>query len=194
MRIGKCVRVTSETDITLTIDLDGQGEARLDTPIGFLQHMLQLFCCHSGFDIEVSATGDSEVDYHHLTEDIGICLGKAFSEAIGTKAGSTRYGQALLPMDESLVLIAVDLSGRPYLHFEAEMPTAKVGVFDSELVEEFWRGFVNEAGLTLHIILIHGRNTHHVIEAIFKGVARALCQAVGTRRNSATVPSSKGVL
>lgn len=188
-------RKTAETDITLTLSLDGAGQSAVDTGIGFLDHMLTLFAKHARFDLELTCKGDVQVDDHHSTEDIGICLGRAFAAALGNKQGVTRYGHALLPMDETLVLVAVDLSGRNTLRCGLDIPTEKVGSFDTELVEEFLLAFVRNAGITLHLRQLDGTNSHHIIEAAFKGLGRALRMAVAVDPTQADeIPSTKGVL
>ena len=195
MRKSEIVRKTAETDIELSLCLDGRGKSKIDTGCGFLDHMLTLFASHSRFDLCVKCVGDMNVDAHHTTEDIGICLGKAFAEALGDKKGIKRYGSIILPMDEALILSAVDLSGRAYLGFTLDIPTAKVGDFDTELVEEFWLAFVREAKCSLHIKKIDGKNTHHIIEGAFKATARALSEAAMIdERFADEVPSTKGVL
>lgn len=195
MRKSEIVRKTAETDIELSLCLDGRGKSKIDTGCGFLDHMLTLFASHSRFDLCVKCVGDMNVDAHHTTEDIGICLGKAFAEALGDKKGIKRYGSMILPMDEALILSAVDLSGRAYLGFTLDIPTAKVGDFDTELVEEFWLAFVREAKCSLHIKKIDGKNTHHIIEGAFKATARSLSEAAMIdERFADEVPSTKGVL
>lgn len=195
MRTGSIKRNTAETQIELSICLDGRGEADIDIPCGFLTHMLTLFARHGGFDLRVKATGDTFVDDHHLCEDIGICLGKAFKEALGDMKGITRYGFMLLPMDEALIESAVDISGRPYLSYKLNIPTEKVGSFDTELTEEFFISFVRNADITLHLISREGKNSHHVIEGAFKSVARSLRAAVSDDlRFKDEIPSTKGVL
>jgi imidazoleglycerol-phosphate dehydratase len=195
MRTYKMTRKTAETDINLNLDLDGNGKSEIDTGCGFLDHMLTLFASHGRFDLSVKCIGDTQVDYHHTVEDIGICLGKAFSEALGDKRGIERYGSMILPMDESLILAAVDFSGRDYLGFAVEIPTVKVGDFDTELVEEFWFAFVRNANCTLHIKKLAGKNSHHIIEGVFKAVARAMKQAIKIDADRADeIPSTKGVL
>ncbi len=203
MRYAEIDRETRETKIKLSLDLDG-GDFDIDTGCGFLNHMLELFAVHSGFSLKVKCVGDTDVDFHHTTEDIGIALGQAFDKAIGDKKGIARYADILLPMDEALVMCAVDISGRGYLNFDVEMPAAKVtdesneveakkvGLFDSELVEEFMAAFVREAKVTLHFKKAYGKNTHHIIEAVFKAFARTLKKAVEIVGDK--VPSSKGVL
>lgn len=195
MRESFIQRKTAETDITLRLELDGTGAGTIDTGVGFLDHMLTLFARHGGFDLDVQCDGDTDVDDHHSVEDIGICLGKAFSQALGDKKGITRYGSFLLPMDEALVLVAVDISGRDTLRYGLDIPTQKVGTFDTELVQEFLLAFVRSAGLTLHIRQLDGVNSHHIIEAAFKGLGRALAQAVAMDPKRADqIPSTKGVL
>lgn len=195
MRTGEVLRKTAETDISVKIDLDGQGRSKIDTGCGFLNHMLTLFSRHGGFDLEVTCAGDTDVDYHHTTEDIGICLGTAFKQALGDMRGIKRYGNMLLPMDEALVLSAVDISARAHLGYDVALSAQKCGDFDTELVKEFWLGFVRKAEITLHIRLIAGENAHHIIEGGFKSVARALRQAVSMdERFSDEIPSTKGVL
>ncbi len=195
MRKGVIERRTGETDICLVLELDGSGAAKIDTGCGFLDHMLTLFAAHSGFNLEVSCKGDVNVDYHHTAEDIGICLGQAFFAAIGDKSGIARYGDKILPMDEALILTAVDISGRGTLQYDAEIPSEKIGDFDSELVEEFWLAFVREARVTLHIKKLAGKNSHHIAEGIFKSAARSLSAAVEIdERKAGRIPSTKGVL
>ena len=195
MRTSEIKRATAETDISLTLNLDGTGCSEIETGCGFLDHMLTLFAKHGRFDLSISCQGDTYVDDHHTVEDIGISLGKAFKEALGDKKGITRYGSTVLPMDESLILSAVDLSGRGYLGYSLEIPTEKVGTFDTELVEEFWLGFIRNAECTLHIRQLAGTNSHHIIEGTFKSVARSLKAAVAIDAAFADeVPSTKGVL
>ena len=195
MRTADIKRTTAETDISLTLNLDGKGKSKIDTGCGFLDHMLTLFAKHGRFDLSVSCKGDVEVDYHHTTEDIGIALGKAFSYALDNKKGIKRYGDIILPMDEALILSAVDISGRDYLSYDIEMPAEKVGDFDTELVKEFWLGFIRNANITLHILMLDGENSHHIIEGVFKSVARALKEAVSIDTEYADeIPSTKGVL
>ena len=195
MRSAKITRKTAETDILLTLDLDGSGESNIDTGCGFLNHMLTLFAKHGRFDITISCKGDTEVDDHHTVEDIGIVLGTAFSDALGDKKGIVRYGNMILPMDEALILSAVDLSGRSQLEYTLEIPSQKVGTFDTELIEEFWLGFVRNANCTLHIKQLSGTNSHHIIEGAFKSVARSLKQAVSIDNSfKDEIPSTKGVL
>ena len=185
-------RVTKETDITLTLNLDGTGSYKIETGIPFMNHMLTLFAVHGGFDLEILARGDLEVDDHHTVEDMGIVLGQAISKALGERKGITRYGEATLPMDEALAGIYLDLSNRPYLCYKVDYPAQKTGAFDLELVEEFFRAVAFNGGITLHIHKICGKNGHHISEAIFKGFARALRQAV--QITGEALPSSKGVL
>ena len=195
MRTAEIHRVTGETDIRLALDLDGRGNSEIDTGVGFLDHMLTLFAKHGRIDLSVTANGDTYVDDHHTVEDIGIALGQAFARAIGDKKGIRRYGDCILPMDEALIMSAVDISGRPYLGYGLEIPTEKVGTFDTELVEEFWLGFVRNAGVTLHIRQMDGKNSHHIIEGTFKSVARSLREAVSIDEEfAAEIPSTKGLL
>ncbi|MBQ8228607.1 MAG: imidazoleglycerol-phosphate dehydratase HisB [Clostridia bacterium] len=195
MRVSKIDRKTRETDISLRLDLDGTGKCNINTDCGFLNHMLELFAKHSRFDLDVTCKGDTEVDFHHTVEDVGIVLGQAISEALGDKRGITRYGSMILPMDETLVLTAVDISGRAYLNFDAQMPCQKVGEMDTELVEEFFWAFVRNCNVTLHIKLLDGKNTHHIIEGVFKSFARTMKTAVSIDPSlGGEIPSSKGVL
>ena len=194
MRTQTINRKTAETDISLSINLDGNGESRIDTGCGFLDHMLTLFASHGSFNLDVTCKSDINVDYHHTVEDIGIALGTAFAGALGDKRGINRYGNMILPMDESLVLTAVDFSGRSYLGYSLDIPTEKVGDFDTELVEEFWYGFVRNANCTLHIRNLAGLNSHHIIEGAFKSAARSIKQAVSIGENADKIPSTKGVL
>ena len=212
MRYAEIKRATAETNIALRLNLDGRGTGSIDTGCGFLDHMLNLFARHGRFDLSVTCKGDTQVDYHHTVEDIGIALGSAFAQALGDKKGIYRYGSCVLPMDESLILSAVDLSGRDFLgydlpipdekvciteglSYDLAIPTKQVGAFDTELVQEFWLGFVRNAGATLHIRKIAGTNSHHIIEGAFKSVARSLRQAVAIdSRFADAIPSTKGVL
>ena len=195
MRNAEMKRKTGETDIVLSLNLDGTGKSDIQTGCGFLDHMLTLFAKHGRFDLNLTCKGDVEVDYHHSAEDIGICLGNAFRQAIGNGAGIYRYGSMLLPMDEALVLCAVDVSGRACLVYNAQIPTEKVGDFDTELVEEFLSAFVRQAAITLHVRQLDGKNSHHIIEAIFKALARALAGAVSQDADRmGEIPSTKGVL
>jgi imidazoleglycerol-phosphate dehydratase len=194
MRRARIERQTKETEIELTLSLDGQGKHEVDTGIPFFDHMLTHLAVHGLFDLTVKARGDIDVDDHHTVEDVGIALGQALREALGDKVGITRYGSQTMPMDEALALVTVDISGRGLLAFEVEFPQAKVGRFDTELVAEFLRALAHNASLTLHVQILNGRNTHHLIEAIFKGLGRALRQAVEVDARRAGVPSTKGVL
>ena len=195
MRTAQLTRNTAETQISIKLNLDGSGQSDIDTGCGFLDHMLTLFSRHGRFDLNVRCVGDTQVDYHHTVEDIGIALGTAFSQALGDKRGICRYGDTVLPMDEALILTAVDISGRSYLGFDLPIPTQKVGQFDTELVEEFWLGFVRKAECTLHIKELAGSNSHHIIEGTFKSAARSLKKAVLIDPVYADeIPSTKGVL
>ena len=195
MRTSEIIRKTAETDISLTINLDGSGNSTINTNCGFLDHMLTLFAKHGRFDLNVECNGDVDVDFHHTVEDIGIVLGQAFCDALGDKRGIIRYGNMILPMDESLILSAVDISGRCHLEYELDIPTQTVGSFDTELVKEFWYGFVRTAGITLHIRKLAGFNSHHIIEGAFKSVARSLKQAVSIDKDFIDeIPSTKGVI
>ena len=195
MRTANIARKTAETDISLTICLDGKGESDIRTGCGFLDHMLTLFAKHGRFDLTVRCVGDTYVDYHHTVEDIGICLGKAFYEALGDKKGIIRYGSMILPMDETVILSAVDISGRGGFYPILNIPTPKVGDFDTELCQEFWIAFARDAGITLHIQQLAGVNSHHIIEGVFKSVARSLKAAVAIDSAFADeVPSTKGIL
>ena len=193
MRTAEINRKTAETDIMLTLNLDGTGKSTVKTGVGFLDHMLTLFAAHGKFDLTVSCQGDTYVDDHHSAEDIGICLGQAFQQALGDKRGITRYGSFLLPMDEALIQTAVDISGRSYLGFGLEIPTEKIGSFDTELVEEFWLAFVRQCPMSLHIRQLAGKNSHHIVEGCFKSVARSLRIAVKSDGTD-EIPSTKGVL
>ena len=195
MRTATCNRKTAETEIALSLNLDGRGESKIDTGCGFLDHMLILFAAHGGFDLQVTCKGDTQVDDHHTVEDIGIALGKAFDTALGDKRGIRRYGSFLLPMDEALVLTAIDLSGRTMCCCELDLPSQKVGEFDTELAEEFFLGFCRGAQATLHLRQLAGKNTHHILEAAFKGFGRALAMAAAPDpRHPGELPSTKGVL
>ena len=195
MRVSEIKRKTAETDISLTLSLDGTGAAKVNTGCGFLDHMLTLFAKHAHYDLTVSCTGDTYVDYHHTAEDVGICLGKAFLEALGDKKGINRYGDKILPMDEALILSAVDISGRDYLGYALDIPAAKVGDFDTELCEEFWIAFVRESKITLHVRSLAGKNSHHIIEGAFKSIARSLSAATEVNARFADdIPSTKGVI
>jgi imidazoleglycerol-phosphate dehydratase len=193
-RKSRIQRTTKETDIELGIVLDGMGKAIVDSDVPFLDHMLTLFCVHGFFDLTVKGKGDIQVDDHHTVEDIGICLGQAFKAALSDKGGICRYGECCLPMDEALVRVVIDISNRPFLHFNAVIPDGKVGTFDTALVKEFLRAFSQHAGITLHVDLIHGENSHHIAEAIFKGLGRAMQQAVKSDIRILGALSSKGCL
>lgn len=192
-RQSKVVRNTNETKIELTLAIDGEGVFNGSTGIGFFDHMLTLFAKHGSFFLDLKLKGDLEIDGHHTVEDLGLVLGSAFKEALGDKAGIARYGDIILPMDEALVMVALDLGGRPYLNFKVEMPVPLLGNFETELVEEFFRAFVMSCGLNLHIRLLEGKNTHHIIEGVFKGFARSLKKAV-MDTGSGEIPSTKGTL
>ena len=193
-RIASIERKTAETTIRLRIDLDGSGKSSIHTGVGFFDHMLTLFAKHGCFDLEVAAQGDLQVDQHHTVEDVGICLGQTFRQALGDKTGIRRYGHFTLPMEETLITSAVDLSGRYFLVFQSACPSAKIGEFDSELIEDFWQAFAANVLCNLHVVLHHGRNSHHISEAIFKGTARALRMAVESDPRSPGIPSTKGTL
>ena len=195
MRNTEINRNTTETKISLALELDGRGNSEIDTGCGFLDHMLTLFARHGRFDMKLTCKGDTYVDDHHTAEDVGICLGKAFSEALGDKMGICRYGSFAVPMDETLILAAVDFSGRAYLGYDLRAPSEKVGTFDTELVEEFWLGFVRQANCNLHLKQLAGTNSHHIIEGAFKAAARAMRSAVSIDEDFADdIPSTKGVL
>jgi imidazoleglycerol-phosphate dehydratase len=187
-------RQTGETKIDLTLDLDGSGRATIGTGVGFFDHMLTLLTRHSLIDLTVQAQGDLHVDAHHTVEDVGICYGKALAQALGDKAGIRRYGDATVPMDETLVTAAIDLSGRPFCVWKAEVPREMLGAFNAPLAEEFWRAVASSGGLALHVVCHYGRNSHHIVEGIFKATARALRQAVEIDPRMSGVPSTKGVL
>jgi imidazoleglycerol-phosphate dehydratase len=193
-RTAQITRKTAETDIKLGLDLDGSGKAVVASGVGFFDHMLTHIARHGLFDLTVSCKGDPQIDAHHSVEDIGICFGKALAQALGDKVGIRRFGDCTLPMDEALVTAAVDLSGRPFLVWRADVPVETLGTFSSQLAEEFWRAVSSSATLTLHVVLHHGRNTHHVVEAIFKACARALRAAVEQDPRGSGIPSTKGVL
>ncbi|PID75886.1 MAG: imidazoleglycerol-phosphate dehydratase [Deltaproteobacteria bacterium] len=193
MRKSQITRTTSETDISLVFTLDGSGQHQIATGVPFLDHMLTLFAVHGFFDLELQAKGDIEVDDHHTVEDIGICLGQSIAQALGGKQGISRYGSCYLPMDETLVRVVLDLSNRPFLHYAVRVSEQKLGNFDTLLVKEFFRAMAQHAGITLHIDLLHGENGHHIIEAVFKGFARALNEACGRIGIEGTL-SSKGLL
>ena len=195
MRISTIHRRTAETNITLSLNLDGTGVSLIDTGCGFLDHMLTLFSRHSGFDLTVTCEGDTDVDDHHTVEDIGICLGKAFAEALGDKRGIKRYGDRILPMDEALILSAVDISGRGGCFTELSFPTEKIGSFDTQLCDEFFIALAQNGGMTLHIRQIVGRNSHHIMEGVFKSVARSLREAAAIdEQDPDSIPSTKGIL
>jgi imidazoleglycerol-phosphate dehydratase len=195
MRAGSVSRRTAETDVAVTLSVDGAGKAEIATGVGFLDHMLELFARHALFDLSISVTGDLHVDQHHSTEDAGIALGQAFAQALGDKKGIARYAAVHLPMDETLSRVALDISGRPFLVFRTAFPTEKIGAFDTELVREFFQAFATNAGITLHVETLYGENSHHIAESCFKGLARALRQAVALDpREEGRVPSTKGSL
>lgn len=193
-RVASLDRHTAETKIHLELNLDGAGQSEIHTGVGFFDHMLVLFAKHGCFDLKIHADGDLHVDQHHTVEDVGICLGQAIRQALGDKAGIRRYGHFTLPMEETLVTSALDLSGRYFLVFQSPFPTEKIGQFDTELVEDFWQALAANALCNLHVVLHHGRNSHHIAEAIFKGTARALRQAVETDPRMPGIPSTKGTL
>ncbi|MFB4164542.1 imidazoleglycerol-phosphate dehydratase HisB [Alteribacillus sp. JSM 102045] len=193
-RTSAVERNTGETQIRLEMNIDGEGQSNISTGVPFMTHMLDLFTKHGHFDVTIDAKGDTEVDDHHTTEDIGICLGQVFKEALGDKKGIRRYGNAFVPMDETLAQVVVDLSNRPHLEYCAELPSQKVGTFDTELVHEFLWKFALEARMNLHVIVHYGHNTHHIIEAVFKAMARALDEATQIDERVKGVPSSKGML
>jgi len=195
VRDAEIKRITGETDIQLKLNIDGSGESSINTGCAFLDHMLTLFAKHARYDLEICGRGDVEIDYHHTAEDVAICLGKAFLKAIGDKRGIVRYGERILPMDEALIMSAVDIAGRDFLAYGLDIPSYRVGDFDTELCEEFWRAFVREAKITLHIRQLDGRNSHHIIEGAFKSVARALSMATAIdTRFADDIPSTKGVI
>ncbi len=195
MRTAEIIRKTGETDIILQLNLDGSGVNKIATGCGFMDHMLTLFAAHGSFDLTLTCKGDTYVDDHHTVEDVGIALGQAFAKALGEKRGITRYGSFILPMDEALILSAVDISGRSYLGFGLDIPTQKIGTFDTELVEEFFQGFVRNCPMSLHFCQLAGKNAHHIVEGAFKSVARALKAAVAMdEKNADKIPSTKGVL
>lgn len=195
MRISEIKRKTAETDIVLSLSLDGEGKADISTGCGFLDHMLTLFAKHSHYDLKINCKGDTDVDYHHTVEDVAICLGKAFFESLGDKAGIKRYGSIILPMDEALILVAVDISGRDYLGCALDIPSYRVGDFDTELCEEFMKAFARESKITLHVRQLAGTNSHHIIEGAFKALARALAASSEIDAKFANeIPSTKGVI
>ncbi len=193
-REAETSRRTKETDISVSLQLDGTGKVEVTTGVGFMDHMLTLFGVHGFFDLVIQASGDVEIDDHHTVEDLGICLGQVFAKALGDKAGICRYGSSFVPMDETLVRVCLDLSNRPFLHFGVAVPDQKVGNFDTALVKEFLWAFSLHGGITLHVDLLHGENSHHIIEAVFKALARALAKAVAVRPDLQGQLSSKGVL
>ncbi len=193
-RTGSCTRKTGETDVKLTLELDGKGSYEIETGVGFLNHMLELFAKHGLFDLTVAAEGDIEVDDHHTVEDVGICLGKALADALGDKKGIARFGEATAPLDEARSRVVVDLNGRPFLNFEGRMPSEKSGTFDASLVEDFLRGFSTNALITLHVQIETGTNAHHVAETIFKALAIALDRATRQDERRPDVPSTKGTI
>ncbi|MFP7485779.1 imidazoleglycerol-phosphate dehydratase HisB [Priestia filamentosa] len=194
MREASIERKTNETDITLSMNIDGEGKSSIKTGVPFLEHMLDLFTKHGQFDLDIKANGDTEIDDHHTTEDIGICLGSVFKDALGDKKGIKRYGQAMVPMDDALAQVVVDLSNRPHFELKGDIPTSQVGTFDTELVDEFLWKFALEARMNLHVIIHYGRNTHHIIEAVFKALGRALDEATMIDPRVKGVPSTKGML
>lgn len=193
MRKSKINRKTSETDVRLELNLDSPKKSKISTTIAFMDHMLNLFSAHAGINLNIVAKGDTEIDDHHLVEDIGITLGQAFKTALGDKKGIVRYGHFLLPMDEALAYVAIDISGRPHLSYEADIKFQKDG-FNYDLIQEFFIAFVNNANMTLHIKMMKGRNNHHISEAIFKGFGRAISQAISINKKNKTIPSTKGIL
>lgn len=193
-RIGRAERHSNETHVKVEIKLNGKGLAQVSTGIGFFDHMLTILAGHSGFDIAVECRGDLDVDGHHTVEDVGIVLGRAFAQALGDKRGIFRYGTAFVPMDESLAMVSLDISGRPYLHYDMPTLVPMIGDFDTQLAEEFFRAFSNQCGITLHIRVLYGKNAHHMLEAVFKAFARALKQAVALEKNADGIPSTKGII
>lgn len=195
MRKAEIIRKTAETDIKLTLNIDGSGKSEIETGCGFLDHMLTLFSRHGRFDLNVKCAGDTEVDYHHSAEDIGIALGSAFSDALSDMKGIKRYADMILPMDEALILEAIDISGRCFLQYDVEIPSCKVGDFDTELIEEFFLAFTRKAGVTLHIKMLSGKNSHHIIEGIFKAFGRIMNEATSIdEKYKDEIPSTKGML
>jgi imidazoleglycerol-phosphate dehydratase len=193
-RVAEITRQTGETQITASLTIDGSGRSQIDTGIGFFDHMLILFTKHGFFDLHLKALGDLHIDGHHTVEDAGIVLGQTFLKALGDKSGIKRYGTVFVPMDEALVMVSLDISGRPFLAFDVEIPTERIGTFDSELVEEFLRAFVVHAGITLHVRLITGKNAHHIVEGVFKALGRALDEATSQDKRIVGVMSTKGSL
>ncbi|MCK5130237.1 MAG: imidazoleglycerol-phosphate dehydratase HisB [Clostridiales bacterium] len=194
MRNAKINRKTNETDITISLEIDGKGKYDIDTKVGFLDHMLTLFSRHSLIDLDVKCDGDIEIDCHHSVEDVGIALGQAISKALGNKESIKRFGTFFVPMDETLVMVSLDISNRPYLYYDLDLPAFSIGNFDTEMVEEFFRAIAQNAGLTLHIKILHGKNTHHIIEAAFKAFGRAVNIACTIDKRFEGVPSTKGML
>lgn len=194
VREASIERKTNETDIALSMNIDGEGKSSIKTGVPFLEHMLDLFTKHGQFDLDIKANGDTEIDDHHTTEDIGICLGSVFKDALGDKKGIKRYGQAMVPMDDALAQVVVDLSNRPHFELKGDIPASQVGTFDTELVDEFLWKFALEARMNLHVIIHYGRNTHHIIEAVFKALGRALDEATMIDPRVKGVPSTKGML
>lgn len=194
MRSAEIVRETKETRIRVSVNLDGEGEAKVSTGIGFFDHMLTHLAKHGRFNIEVEAVGDLEIDAHHTIEDVGICLGQAFLKAVGSAEGLTRFGHAVVPMDEALAEVAIDFSGRPYLVFRGDLPITRIGEFDSELAEEFFRAFAMNSRITAHVLLRYGSNAHHCVEVMFKCFARALSIALSINEDATGIPSTKGVI
>ncbi len=195
MRTSNISRKTAETDINLTLNIDGEGKSVIDTGCGFLDHMLTLFAKHAHYDLEVSCKGDVNVDYHHTVEDVGICLGKALAESLGDKRGIVRYGNIILPMDEALILVAIDISGRDYLGYALDIPSYRVGDFDTELCEEFFKALTREAKMTIHLRQLAGTNSHHIIEGAFKAFGRALSSATEiSEKYKNDIPSTKGTI
>lgn len=196
-RTGNIERQSLETKVSITVNIEGKGYSKIDTGIGFFDHMLVLFAAHGRFDLEVNCLGDLQVDGHHSVEDVGIVMGMAFRQALGSREGINRYGTVILPMDESLTMVSLDISGRPYLHLQTPELIQSVGSFDTQLLEEFLRSFSNHLGLTLHVRVLYGRNTHHIIEGVFKALGRAMRQAVAMDPSLAEanqIPSTKGIL
>jgi imidazoleglycerol-phosphate dehydratase len=193
-RKAKISRKTSETDIKVELNLDGAGKSKVNTGIGFLDHMLTLWARHGMFDLDLSAKGDYHVDYHHTAEDIGICLGSVINEAMGNKKGIMRYGYSIIPMDDALTLVSLDISGRPYLNYEIKTNPKKIGDFPVNLIEEMFRALILKSGITMHIKLLSGKEPHHIFEAIFKGFSKALCMAVSRNPRNKDIPSTKGIL
>jgi len=194
MRTAEIKRKTNETDIFVSINIDGAGKSEIDTGVGFFDHMLTLFAKHSLMDIKITCKGDTYIDCHHTVEDVGIALGQTVKEALGEKKGISRYGTCFLPMDEALAMVCLDISGRSYLVFDGEFPTPKLGDFDTEMVEDFFQAFSSACGVTLHVKVMYGRNTHHIIEAIFKAFAKAIDTATIVDPRVSGIPSTKGVL